>query len=84
MNATGGSILGFYIFQGERIRGDYIIHCKSKTCMVVHTKTWMTSFSFKEFLSFFKKLVLGGISLNNYLLLALDGHGSHVSLKTIK
>ncbi len=52
--------------------------------MVVHTKTWMTSFLFKEFLSFFKKLVLGGIFPNNYHLLALDGHGSHVSLKTIE
>jgi hypothetical protein len=75
MNATRGSILRFYIFQGERIRGDYIMHCKFETCMVVHTKTWMTSFLFKEFLSFFKKLVPGGISPSNYHLLPLDGHG---------
>jgi hypothetical protein len=44
----------------------------------------MTSLFFKEFLSFFKKLVLGGISPNNCHLLALDGHGSHVTLKVIK
>jgi len=52
--------------------------------MAVQTKTWMTSFFFKEFLSFFKKLVLGGISLNNHHLLALDGHGSHVTLEVIE
>jgi hypothetical protein len=84
VNATWGSIPGFYIFQGEIIRGDYIVHCKSETCMVVHTKTWMTSFLFKEFLSFFKKLVPNGIFPNNYHLLILDGHGSHVSLETIE
>jgi hypothetical protein len=52
--------------------------------MAVQTKTWMTSFLFKEVLSFFKKLVLGGISSSNYHLLALDGHGSHVSLEAIE
>jgi len=80
----GGSIPRFYIFQGERIRGDYIVHCKLRTCMVVHTKTWITSFLFKKFLSFFERLVPGGIFPNNYHLLALDGHGSHVSLETIE
>jgi hypothetical protein len=36
MNITGGSIrLGFYIFRGEKIRGDYIMHYKPITCMVV-------------------------------------------------
>jgi hypothetical protein len=84
VNAIGGSISGFYIFQGERIRSDYIMHYKPKTCMIIHTKTWMTSFLFKEFLSFFKRLVLGGIFPSNYHLLALDGHGSHVSLEAIK
>jgi hypothetical protein len=52
--------------------------------MVVQTKTWMTSFLFKEFLSFFKRSVLGGIFPNNHHLLALDGHGSHVTLEVIK
>ncbi len=33
VNVTRGSILGFYIFRGERIRGDYIMHCKLGTCM---------------------------------------------------
>ncbi len=84
VNVIRGSIPWFYIFQGERIRGDYIMHCKPKTCMVIHIKTWMTSFLFKKILSFFKRLVLGGIFLSNYHLLALNGHGSHVSLEAIE
>jgi len=43
-----------------------------------------TSFLFKEFLSFFKRLVLRGISPSNRHLLVLDGHGSHISLEAIK
>ncbi len=35
MNVAGGFVLGFYIFPSERIKDDYIIHCKPKTCMVV-------------------------------------------------
>jgi hypothetical protein len=52
--------------------------------MVVQTKAWMTSFLFKEFLSFFKRLVPREISPSNCHLLILDGHGSHVNLKAIK
>jgi hypothetical protein len=52
--------------------------------MAIQTKTWMTSFLFKKFLPFFKRSVPGGISPNNYHLLALHGHGSHVSLKAIE
>jgi hypothetical protein len=44
----------------------------------------MTSFLFKEFLSFFKRSIPSGISPSNRHLLALNGHGSHVSLKAIK
>jgi hypothetical protein len=44
----------------------------------------MTSFLFKVFLSFFKRSIPSGISPNNYHLLVLDGHSSHVSLKGIK
>jgi hypothetical protein len=44
----------------------------------------MTSFLFKEFLSFFKRSVPCGISLSNHHLLALDGHGSRDSLEVIK
>jgi hypothetical protein len=44
----------------------------------------MTSFLFKEFLSFFKKSIPSGSSLSNHHLLILNGHDSHVSLKAIK
>ncbi len=54
VNVVGGSIPRFYIFHDERIRGDYNMHYKPGTCMAVRTKAWMTSFLFKEFLSFFK------------------------------
>jgi hypothetical protein len=44
----------------------------------------MTLFLSKEFLSLFKRSVLGGISLTNMHLLILDGHGSYVILEAIK
>jgi hypothetical protein len=56
MDVTTRLILGFYIFQGERIKDDYIKHCKFGTRMVVQTKTWMTSFLFKEFFVIFQKV----------------------------
>jgi len=43
----------------------------------------MTFFLFKEFLSFFKKFVLGGASFTNRHLIVLDGHGNHVALEVI-
>jgi hypothetical protein len=43
----------------------------------------MTSFLFKEFLSFFKRSIPSGIFLVYWHLLILDGHGSHVTLKAI-
>jgi hypothetical protein len=84
MNATGGLIPRFYIFQSERIKSDYVKHCKFGTCMAIQTKTWMTSFLLKEFLSFFKRSILGGIFPSNHHLLILDGHGSHVNLEVIE
>jgi hypothetical protein len=38
---------------------------------------------FKEFLYFFKKYVLSGLSFINRQLLIMDGHGSHVTLEAI-
>jgi hypothetical protein len=52
--------------------------------MAMQTNAWMTTFLFKEFPSFFKRLILGGISQTNCHLLILDGHGSHVTLKAIE
>ncbi len=45
---------------------------------------WMTFFLFKEFLAFFKKFIPSGMVFTNQHLLVLDGHGNHVTLKTIK
>jgi len=44
----------------------------------------MTTSLFKEFLSFFKRFILSGISLTNRHLFILDGHGSHVTLEAIE
>jgi hypothetical protein len=84
MNVIEGLILKFYIFQVEKIKNDYIKHCKFGTCMAVQTKAWMTSFLFKEFLSFFKRSLLGGSFPSSHLLSILNGHGSHVNLEVIK
>jgi hypothetical protein len=77
-------MLGFYIFQGEIIRDDYIKHSKFGTCMAIQTKAWITNFLFKEFLSFFKRSILGGSFLSNHHLLIINGHGSHVNLEAIE
>jgi hypothetical protein len=82
-NAAKNFLLGFYIFKGQWIMDDYIILCKACTCMTMQTKAWMTSFLFKEILSFFAKLVPSEISQFNQHFLILNGHGSHVILEAI-
>jgi hypothetical protein len=52
--------------------------------MAMQSKAWMTTFLFKEFLSFFKRSILSGISITNRCRLILDGHGSHVTLEAIE
>jgi hypothetical protein len=44
-------------------------------------KSWMTCFLFKEFLSFLKMYILGGMFLTNWHLLILDEHGNRVTLE---
>jgi hypothetical protein len=44
----------------------------------------MTCYLFKQFLSFFIRLVLGSLFQHNRHLLILNGHGSHVILKAIE
>jgi len=83
-NVARGLIPRFYIFRSERTKDDYIKHLKFGTCMIIETKTWMTSFLFKEFLSFFKRSIISGISPRNHHLLILDGHGSYVNLEIIE
>jgi hypothetical protein len=67
----------------ELIKDDYIKLCKVGTCMAMQTKAWMTSFLYKNFLSFFKKSILSEISQFNQHLLILNRHGSHGMLKVI-
>jgi len=57
VNAIGGSLPRFYIFRGYRIKENYIKHCKEGTCMVMQRKTYMTSFLFKKFISFFSRSI---------------------------
>jgi hypothetical protein len=51
--------------------------------MAMQKKTYMTFFLFREFLSFFKKFVIGGTSFTNKHLIVLDEHGNHVTLEVI-
>jgi hypothetical protein len=83
VNVIGDCLPGFYMFRSERIRDDYIRLCKAGTCMAMQTKAWMTSFLFKDFLSFFKKSIFGEIFQSSQHLLIMDEHGSHVMLKAI-
>jgi hypothetical protein len=50
VNVAWGSLLGFYIFNSERITNDYIRHCKLRTCMEMQAKAWMMTLLFKELL----------------------------------
>jgi len=52
--------------------------------MAMQSKAWMTTFRFKEFLSFFKRFIPNGISIIDRHLLILDGHGSHVTFEAIE
>ncbi len=74
VNVIGTTLPGFYIFRGERIYDDYIQLCKLRICMVMQSKAWMTTSLFKEFLSFFKRSILSGISLTTRHLFILHGH----------
>jgi hypothetical protein len=84
VNVVGSILFGFYVFKGERLRDNYIQHYKPRTCMAMQIKTWMTSFFFKKFLSFFKDYVPNGISQTTCHLLVLDGHKSHVTLEALE
>jgi hypothetical protein len=52
--------------------------------MAMQKKAWIIAFLFKEFLSFFKRSILGGVSFTNRHLLIMDGHGNHVTLEAIE
>jgi hypothetical protein len=52
--------------------------------MIMQKKKKWLLFVFKKFLFLFKKLIMNGMSLTNWHLLILYGHGSHVTLKAIE
>jgi len=66
VDVVGGVLLGFYIFKGERLRDDFIKLYKPWTCMVMQKRAWMTSFLFKEILTFFKKSVPSGMTFVSF------------------
>jgi hypothetical protein len=43
-------------------------------------RAWMIFFLFKEFLSFFKKFIWGGVSFTYMHLLIMDGHDNNITL----
>jgi hypothetical protein len=47
---------------------------------MMQNKAWMTIVLFKEFVSFFKMLVLGGIFHSNQHVFILDKHGYHIMI----
>jgi hypothetical protein len=57
----GGVLPRVYIFMEKIIKDDYIKNYKPGTCMVMQKKTHMKFYLLKELMSFFKRLVLGGI-----------------------
>jgi hypothetical protein len=80
INATSVFLPKFFIFKGERIKGDYIRNCRPRTCMVMQN-----IFPFQGILVIFCKFsLLKGIFQFNIHILILDGHGSHVTLKAIE
>ncbi len=84
VNAVRTTFPRFYIFKGEKIWNDYLQLCKPRTYMVMQSKTWMTTFLFKEFFYFFKRSIPSGIFLLNRHLFIFNGHGSHVTLEAIE
>ncbi len=62
---------------------DYINHWKIGTYIPTLKKAQMITFLFKEFPSFFKRLIPSGIFHSNYHLLSLDGHGFHAMINNI-
>jgi hypothetical protein len=68
------------------IGNDYIKNCKSRTwwhCKKTKKKR-IKIFFYKEFLSFFTRIVPRGISQTNMQLLILNGHGSHVTFEIME
>ncbi len=55
INVVGTTLLGFYIFRGEKIHDDYIQLYKLGKCMAMQSKAWMTTYLSKKFFRIFSK-----------------------------
>lgn len=67
-------LLKFYIFKGERSQDDCIRLCNPRTYIIMPKKAWMTTFMFKEFLSFFTKIIRSENFQTCWHVLILNGH----------
>ena len=85
VNAAGDHIPGFYIFQGKRLRSNYVIHCEDGVAMAMQTKAWMIATLFSHWISHFIRCLerKGDISHERRHLLILDGHNYHVTLEVV-
>ncbi len=70
--------------QGSRMCEDYINFSKSKTCMAMRKKAWMTTYLFTEQLVFFNRFIPKGISQEKCYILILNGYRSHVTIEVVK
>jgi len=65
VNVARGVLPNFYILRGESLRDDNIKLYKPGICMAMQKRVWIIAFLFKEFLSFFKRSIPGGVSFIN-------------------
>lgn len=84
INIATGKVHLFYIFKEVQIQQKYIEGVEVRACMAIQKKAWMTTYLFKQWLSFFQQSIPEGISPANCHLLVLDGHGSHVGLEAME
>jgi IS4 transposase len=65
VNVARGVLFNLNILRGKSIKDDNIKLYKSGTCMAMQKKVWIIAFLFKEFLSFLKRSIPGGVSFIN-------------------
>jgi hypothetical protein len=79
INDAWGFLPRFYIFKGERIKGDCIRDCELGTC--IHAKKIMGDMFYVQFI--FEVNPYWHISIQSPFKLTLNGYDSHVILKVI-
>ena len=86
MNAARLAIPSFYVFKGMRFCQNYIERCDPGANMSMQPRTWMTSYLFSAWISHFIESVrrMDGISTDQWHLLILDGHASHIGLEVVQ